>query len=77
MKKLFTIFFIVFIAVLCSFSIRNEPFARQYISTYSLKLKGFNSQQLSLLSAIQQADLNSGVDREKVRDQIAAARIEL
>ncbi len=76
-QKLFTIFFIVFIGVLCSFSISNEPFAGQYISTYCLKLKGFNSQQLSLLSSIQQADINSRAGREQVRDQIAAARIEL
>ena len=77
MKKFITLFILICITVLYSFTIKNVHSAAPYVSFYHQRINAFSETQRNLLAVIKHTDINTTKGLEKIKEQIATARISL
>lgn len=77
MKKFITLFILISITVLYSFTIKNVHSAAPYVSFYHQRINAFSETQRNLLAVIKHTDINTTKGLEKIKEQIATARISL
>ncbi len=67
------VFILILAGIICA-AFRKQDESLEYLSNYNEQIGRFTEQQAVLLKLIEQSDLQSETEREKIKQQIAAAR---